>query len=364
MGLLTFLPSCATFLSNISNKERRAEVVSFEEFDFENGGVSVDIGTGEVLLDVSSSGKVRKWERKKAMNLQIAKLYRKILDETGELLTEKRYKSLVECGDSLLFGYKDEQKKLVRANFCRLRLCPMCNWRKSLKMFSQVSRISEELLREKPSTRFLFLTLTVRNVSSERLAGTIDAMNKAFKFLFNGGLTFALADVVKKNLLGYLRAMEVTYNSGTKEYHPHLHVLVAVKPAYFSREYISQERWRNMWKTAMKLDYEPMVNVKAVKNVSPKVIAEVAKYPTKVEKVSELKDEEQAAEALTVLHKSLKGRRLVTFGGCFREIQRRLKLDDLENGDLVHVETDLQADLNFVGYALYRYHAEVGAYIC
>ena len=334
----------------------------FENFDVESS--SVDIGTGEVLLDVSSSGKIRKWAGKKAMNLQIAKLYRKIMDETGELLTELRYKSLLECGDSLLFGYKDGQKKLVRANFCRLRLCPMCNWRKSLKMFSQVSRISEDLLSDKPSTRFLFLTLTVRNVSAEHLTGTIDAMNKAFQYLFSGNRTFALADVVKKNLLGYLRAMEVTYNSQTEEYHPHLHVLVAVKPAYFSRDYISQDRWRQMWQKAMKLEYMPVIDVRAVKNVSPKVIAEVAKYPTKVESVARLKDEEKAASALTVLHNSLKGRRLVTFGGCFREIQRRLKLDDIEKGDLVHVETDLQSNLNFVGYALYRYHAEVGAYIC
>ena len=331
---------------------------------FNETGVNIKIGTGDVLVDLSGSGRKRPWAEKKAMNLQVAKLYRKVMDDSGELLSEQRYKSLLECGNSLLFGHDGEQKKLVRANFCRLRLCPMCNWRKSLKMFSQVSRISEELLKDKASTRFLFLTLTVKNVTGEHLSSTIDSINKAFQYLFLEGQTFALAAPVKKNLLGYLRAVEVTYNSSRDDYHPHLHVLLAVKPAYFSRDYFSQDRWRTMWQKAMKLDYAPMVNVKAVKNVSPKVIAEVAKYPTKIESVAQLKDEEQAAVALTILHKSLKGRRLVTFGGCFREIQRRLKLDDIENGDLVHVETDLQTNLNFVGYALYRYHAEVGAYIC
>ena len=130
----------------------------------------------------------------------------------------------------------------------------MCNWRKSLKMFSQVSRISEELLKEKSATRFLFLTLTVKNVAGERLSETIDVMNKAFKYLFNEGLSFAPATVVKKNLLGYLRAMEVTYNSKSGEYHPHLHILLAVKPAYFSRDYVAQSQWREMWRKAMKLD--------------------------------------------------------------------------------------------------------------
>jgi plasmid rolling circle replication initiator protein Rep len=335
-----------------------------EEIEIGNKIFEVVTGTGERLVDVSDGGKIRNWGKKKAMNLQVAKLYRRIMDCAGEFLTETRYKSLLECGDSLIFGETGGKKKLIRANFCRMRLCPICNWRKSLKMFAQVSRISEELLKEKATTRFLFLTLTVKNCKGEELSRTIDVMNKAFKFLFTDGQTFAAASVIKKNLLGYLRAMEITYNSQKNEYHPHFHVLLAVKPAYFSRDYISQANWREIWARAMKLDYEPQVNIKAVKNVSPNVIAEVAKYPTKVAEITQIQDEEQAAEALKILHRSLKSRRLVTFGGCFREIARKLKLDDVEGGDLVHIETDLVKTLNFVGYTLYQYRAEIGAYIC
>ena len=337
-----------------------------EEIEIGNEIFEVVTGTGEKLVDVSSGGKVRHWSKKKAMNLQVAKLYRRIMDEddTGMLLTETRYRTLLECGDRLIFGEAGGNKKLVRANFCRMRLCPICNWRKSLKMFAQVSRISEELLKEKSTTRFLFLTLTVRNCKGDELSQTIDVMNKAFKFLFTEGQTFAASSEIKKNLLGYLRAMEVTYNSKRNDYHPHLHILLAVKPAYFSRGYISQASWRNIWARAMKLDYEPQVNIKAVKNVSPNVIAEVAKYPTKIAEIAQIKDEEQAVEAIEVLHRSLKSRRLVTFGGCFREIAKKLKLDDVENGDLVHIETDLVKTLNFVGYTLYQYKAEIGAYIC
>ena len=330
----------------------------------EQAFVKVERGTGEELVDVSDRGKVRPWAKKKVGNVKVAELYKLAMDRGEELLTPSRYQSLLQCGNSLLFGEQNGKKKLIKANFCRIRLCPMCNWRKSLKMFSQVSRISEELLKEKLATRFLFLTLTVKNVTGERLSETIDAMNKAFRYLFAEGQNFAPAAVVKKNLLGYLRAMEVTYNSKSREYHPHLHILLAVKPAYFSRDYVAQSQWREMWRKAMKLDYEPMVNVKAIKQVSAKVIAEVAKYPTKTEDITKIEDEEQAIEVLTTLHNALKSRRLVTFGGCFREIQRQLKLDDVESGDLVHVETEMKVSLNFVGYALYSYRAEIGAYIC
>ena len=38
----------------------------------------------------------------------------------------------------------------------------------------------------------------------------------------------------------------------------------------------------------------------------------------------------------------MKGRRLITFGGDFSTIKRELKLDDIENGDLIHAEQEVQ----------------------
>ena len=39
---------------------------------------------------------------------------------------------------------------------------------------------------------------------------------------------------VDKNVLGYLRATEVTYSTEHENYHPHLHVLLFVKSSYFT----------------------------------------------------------------------------------------------------------------------------------
>ena len=56
----------------------------------------------------------------------------------------------------------------------------------------------------------------------------------------------------------------------------------------------------------------------------------------------------------------MKGRRLITFGGDFSTIKRELKLDDIENGDLIHAEQEVQ-NFNAVAKIIYRWRAGVGA---
>ena len=46
--------------------------------------------------------------------------------------------------------------------------------------------------------------------------------------------------------------------------HPHFHLLLICRPSYFSNNYISQQKWVELWQKAAKLDYKPQVYVKAV----------------------------------------------------------------------------------------------------
>ncbi len=68
-------------------------------------------------------------------------------------------------------------------------------------------------------------------------------------------------------------------------------------------------------------------------------IVETAKYPTKpIEKMG--KTEEQKLKVTDDLMKALKNKRQIGFGGLFKEIRKELQLEDVENGDLVHVDED------------------------
>ena len=71
----------------------------------------------------------------------------------------------------------------------------------------------------------------------------------------------------KSGVAGFLRTTEVTRgNDGDMMAHPHFHALLLVKPSYFKGQgYIKQGDWVEMWSKALRADYLPSVNVKAVK---------------------------------------------------------------------------------------------------
>lgn len=281
-----------------------------------------------VLLDKNSKGKNRDWRGRKIMSLKLADVF--------ENLGYK--KSMIEriqsCGEVLSFiRQNDDSLKLYQAYFCKNKLCPMCNWRRSMKYSYQTSRIVDEAIKQEPKGRFLFLTLTVKNVPGEELNGTLTSLTKSFDRLFKRAK-------VQKNIIGYLRSVEVTHNEITGEYHPHIHVLLMVRPSFFQskKDYINQKEWGEMWSQSLKVDYIPMVDIRAVKEKGKGLrgaILETAKYPTKPFKL-----EIENKQVVDDLYNGLYRKRQLGYGGLFKVIKKQLALDDAENGDLIHTSED------------------------
>ena len=327
----------------------------------ENG--ILEIGTGEILSDKRPNGEEKPWKKHKINSLKLHGLYEKALIKDNYLITESRMKNLEECGNNLLFSVNDKnEKKFKSAYFCRLRTCPICNWRKSLKMFGQTNKIANKILEQNSSTRFLFVTFTVKNCPAEKLEETINLMNKGFKDLTNKNRKISCSAKFKNNMLGYIRAIEVTYNQEKNTYHPHIHCLFAVKAQYFTKGYIKKSDWQYIWGECCNTEYEPIVNVKTIKNSTSKAVAEVAKYPVKMDEIANYDNEKKAIQALIVFTKILKGRRLITFGGVFAKTRKLLKLDDIETGDLINLE-DEKENFQEIKKVLFMYNVKVGCYI-
>ncbi|HIH7863074.1 TPA: protein rep [Streptococcus suis] len=238
------------------------------------------------------------------------------------------------CAEALRFHKQpDGRLKLYQAYFCKNKLCQMCNWRRSMKYSYQTACIVNEAMKQFPKGRFLFLTLTVKNVEGENLSSTLSSLTQAFNRLFK-------YKKVQANLLGYLRSIEVTYNEDRKDYHPHIHVLLFVRGAYFNSKanYLTQEEWAELWAKSLKVDYVPMVDIRAVKDQGKGLhgaILETAKYPTKPFELSL-----ENAQVVDDLYNGLYRKRQLGYGGLFKEIKKKLALDDAENGDLVHTTDD------------------------
>lgn len=268
----------------------------------------------------------------------------------------KRSARVFDCGSFLEFVVTDTEKKLQQANFCRDRLCPMCNWRRSMKIFSQVSQVMNSHLMQ--DYQFLFLTLTVRNCSADKLSLTIQALYDGWRFLYNKCKEF------RSSIEGSFRSLEVTRNKIDGTYHPHLHCVLAVKPGYFKHGYISQKRWSELWQNACDLDYCPIVHIEKIKPSSDGLagaVAEVTKYAVKGSDYIQPDDIDLSAGIVQALLSALSGRRLCGWTGVFNDVRKVLNLDDAETGDLVHLgECDIRED---VAQLIVRYHWKSGIYV-
>jgi plasmid rolling circle replication initiator protein Rep len=306
-----------------------------------------------VLTDRIGKRRERPWRKKKMGNTKLAKSFERL----GYV---KKAARTAACGTHLDFGIDTQKTKhLIRADFCRERLCPMCAWRRSLKVFSQVSQVMQVVFEQHPKYIPLFLTLTLKNCNAEDLSGTLDQIFRGWKILFQR----KDVEIVK----GWFRALEVTHNQTNDTYHPHIHAILIVPSSYLvGKNYISTVKWVKLWRECLSVEYDPVCDIRRIKikdgEPEYKVVAEVSKYTTK--ETSYLKKDESLTDKLVkIFGDALKGRRLYAFGGILRDIAKALKLQDLEKGDYVRINDDnIRSDI-FIAIEKYHWHIGIGNYV-
>jgi len=216
---------------------------------------------------------------------------------------------------------------LQNARFCRCRQCPVCQWRRSLMWKARFFQALPKIRGDYPTARYLFLTLTVKNCLIEDLRETVTHMNKSWQRLSQKKCFPAI---------GYLKSLEVTRGSDGSA-HPHFHILLMVPSGYFKSTggYLNHDKWVELWKKSLRVQYSPIVHITAVKaksdNSLEDAIKETLKYCVKEE------DLVIDAEWLRCLTEQLHKTRSVSLSGTFRHY---LSVDDPD--DLIHTD-DVEA---------------------
>lgn len=249
-----------------------------------------------------------RWDTLKGAGVEIRRIYQGVGDKGKSQEYHKKSEAIAACANWLVFGLNDETEKikLRQVNLCRLRHCPVCAWRKSMKWQARFKTALPLIEIEQPKIKWVFLTLTIKNCALENLRENIKLLNDSFKMMTRDK---------KFPAVGWLKSVEVT-KSNDDTAHPHLHVLMMVNPSYYGRGYLQQSEWREMWKKHLKVDYLPSVNLRAVKTIYTKGFAEVTKsfsYSIKPEKM--VLDPEWFLE----LEKQLKGSRDISTGGLMKK---------------------------------------------
>lgn len=293
-----------------------------------------------------------KFGNKKKYSLRLAESYKR-------LGYEKKSARVGSCGSFLQFGlYDDNSVHLHSANFCKDVLCPVCAWRKSLKLYSEVYKCVSEL---KKTHQFIFVTLTLKNCKSDDLKATISLLGKAY--------TKLMRKKRMKFVQGAFKALEITYNGKTGEFHPHLHLIWAVSQDYFqSSDYLKTEELVSLWQSSLGCDYAPLCFIEKIKPNQRKgkdelsaAVAEVAKYPVKASDFLSYDDKTNDFVVHT-LSSALTSKRMFEFYGCFAYMRKLLKLEENED-DLIHIEQDSRNNSFLIALLSFSWNSESKEYI-
>lgn len=279
----------------------------------------------------SETDKIRKlleeqYTPKKRDNMHLAAAYRAAVIENGQ----KKAERLSQCSRWLEFAVHEEsgQHKLTKTSSCHVRLCPICQWRRSLNTYRNMARIYND--KDIRKYKHMFLTLTQKNVSGGQLSSELKTLSRNFtKFM----RTKEINDIA----VGYMRSIEVTRNRNTGMYHPHIHAIITVPRTYGKKEYIRKKRFAELWAQVNGLEYEPVVDVRMIKHLDGKTLAEIAKYSVKPTDYL-MPSEKETAKIIETLDSALDGKRFVSYGGKVKEKKKELlgvkEIEDIDGEPL------------------------------
>lgn len=290
-------------------------------------------GNVDDLAGCSPGAKV--WDAHKAANVCVREIY---IKHDGN---EKHVERMMDCAEWLEFywAYKREagdvvsrRLRLGMANFCHVRGCPICAWRRSLKMKALALKRLPDILAEYPTFRFLFLTLTVKNCSVENLRSTLSDMSSAWA-------RFRKRDQFQI-VRGWFRTTEFTRGQDGVSVHPHYHVVLHVPAHYFSDGYVSQKTWTQIWQECMRVEYNPIIHVKAVpKGEEAQMVKEVMKYCVKEADILKLIDNTSDDWYVRVFEQ-LRGIKFNTSSGTLKNIASEMKKKKKPTGE-ENIDEDL-----------------------
>jgi plasmid rolling circle replication initiator protein Rep len=274
------------------------------------------------LADLSPRDK--KWDVHRSATQTVGDIY----DQSDRGTYHRLGDRMCKCANLLLFKESINPDtgeigiKLKNAHFCHCRHCPICQWRKAMRNVARFFDRIPKVMEAHPKGQWLFLTLTVQNPAMPDLRKTLNEMNAAWKRL-----------IERKDwpAIGYIRATEVTKDKNGNP-HPHFHCLLLVRPGYFQGGvYLAQLDWAINWQSCLRVDYQPVIDVRKVKSKDGQAgigaaVVETLKYAVKAD---DMKD----PEFLYGITEQLRKMRFLATGGVLKNF---LTDDDVSDAEMVN----------------------------
>lgn len=221
----------------------------------------------------------------------------------GTLLDLDKIKS---CATDLTIP--NTSKPIIR--YCNNRFCPVCS---SIKAGKNADIIKKVLFKARENKKvLLYGTFTTRNVTADNLTAEIEKINTAF--------TKTLTVPKKmKNIVGYVKKLEIKYNPIQQDYNVHIHTVIAVINYY--KEHITKEEFYTNFKKYLKDDSIIPPDIKKI-GATDEDITKVANYLSKEDLIQNLLFADEVSDNI---FNAVKNKRLLEFCLSFRELKKEFE---------------------------------------
>lgn len=241
-----------------------------------------------------------------------------IAGKLEEMGLHNRAQRMSVCSEIIEMAYCPTcgKKHMVSTILCRDRLCPICQRKLAMKRYHDMCAVMENL--KVKESQISFITLTVKNVWGSELAKTIQRISDGWG-RWSRQKIFAKAE-------GWAKSLEITFNTKTKQWHPHLHIMVIWQAGEFP-----PPAWEisTTWQMACRLPYKVVIDIRDVYNKKggqASAALEACKYSLKTSSLlKNVPDKEWKA-----LIYAIGGVRMVSYGGSIKKARAKLKIKDEE----------------------------------
>lgn len=295
-----------------------------------NGDVNISIGKSTHLTP--------KWQQKKLLALEVSDHIKEI-SNTGYYA--RRALRMAQCSNEIIYQWCKDcgHVQILQARMCRDKVCPICTWRLALKQYGEMIGVLNHYYNnyaDNTASEAYFLTLTVPNCTPKMIDRTMTNMSKQWDKLMH-------RSYIKKNIIGWARKTEITYNAETNTLHPHYHVILFAKDSpdcmidyWLSYNEDATRAAQNIQRIDSHIDRQTLVPVdlhEIPDNSIVGAILETFKYTTKSSDILNM-----PVGTLRLYLNGIDGRRMIAYGGLVKDIRALLLYTDTET------ETDTETD--------------------
>lgn len=221
----------------------------------------------------------------------------------GTLLDIEKIKS---CATDLTIP--NTSKPIV--HYCNNRFCPVCA---NIKAGKNADIIKRVLLKARENKKvLLYGTFTTKNVKERELINEINRINTAF--------TKTLTIPKKmKNIVGYVKKLEIKYNPIQQNYNVHIHTVIAV--SNYHKNHITVEEFYQHFKRYTKDNDIIPPDIRKIGN-EDKDITKVSNYLAKEDLIQNLSFSDEVSDNIFL---AVKNRRLLEFCLDFRQLKKEVE---------------------------------------